>query len=135
VLPAGLLDAAGEDPLTTAQRELEEETGLAATEWRVLIDVASSPGFTDESVRVYLAEGLRDVGRPESHDEEADLTMHWFELEDAVQMVLRGEIVNATAAAGILAAHAVNVDDEPIRPADAPWPVRPTAFAARQEHR
>jgi 8-oxo-dGTP pyrophosphatase MutT (NUDIX family) len=132
-LPAGLLDAAGEDPLTSAQRELNEETGLAATDWLVLIDVASSPGFTDESVRVYLARGLTDIGRPESHDEEADLTVHWFELEEAVQMVLRGEIVNATAAAGILAAHAATVDDEPTRPADAPWPDRPTAFARRQE--
>jgi 8-oxo-dGDP phosphatase len=134
-LPAGLLDAPGEDPLTAAQRELKEETGLAAADWRVLIDVASSPGFTDEAVRVYLARGVSDVGRPAGDDEEADLTVHWFELEEAVRMVLRGEIVNATAAAGILAAHAVTVDNEPTRPADAEWPDRPTAFAARQGDR
>jgi ADP-ribose pyrophosphatase len=134
-LPAGLLDEAGEDPLTTARRELKEETGLAATDWRVLIDVASSPGFTDESVRVFLARGLTEVGRPKAHDEEADLTVHWFRLEEAVLMVLRGEIVNATAAAGILAAHAVTVDAEPTRPPDAPWPDRPFAFARRQGNR
>ncbi len=50
-LPAGLLDVAGEDPLLTAQRELAEEAGLAATEWSVLLDLVPSPGFSDESIR------------------------------------------------------------------------------------
>jgi len=88
-MPAGLLDQAGEDPLETARRELAEEVGLAATEWSVLIDVTPSPGFSDESVRVYLATGLTDIGRPElgSDDEEAELEMHWVALDDAVAMV------------------------------------------------
>ena len=131
-LPAGLMDAAGEDPLATAQRELAEETGLAAAQWRVLIDVASSPGFTDESVRVYLAQGLTDVGRPDAHDEEADLTVHWFHIQEAEQMVLRGEVVNAAAASGILAAYAAVVDNHPTRPPDAPWPDRPASLASRR---
>ena len=63
-MPAGLLDVAGEDPLETARRELREEAGLEAAEWAVLIDVAPSPGFSDESVRVYLARGLTEVDRP-----------------------------------------------------------------------
>ena len=68
-----VLDVAGEDPVATAARELEEEAGLAATEWSVLVDVASSPGFSDESVRVYLARGLSEVSRPDlGDDEEAD---------------------------------------------------------------
>lgn len=131
-LPAGLLDEAGEDPADTAARELREETGLAAASWRVLVDAASSPGFTDESVRVFLARDLTHVGRPEADDEEADLTVHWFDIEEAAQKVLFGEIVNATAAVGVLAAHATIVDGEPTRPVDAPWPDRPRAFAARQ---
>ena len=69
-LPAGLLDVAGEDPRETAKRELAEETGLAAAEWAVLIDVAPSPGFSDESVRVFLARGLREVRRPDLSDDE-----------------------------------------------------------------
>lgn len=131
-LPAGLLDEPGEDPASAAARELREETGLVARDWRVLVDVASSPGFCDESVRVYLARGLDHVGRPEADHEEADLTVHWVGLRQAVDQVLAGEIVNATAAAGILAAHAVIVDGKPTRPLTAPWPDRPSAFAARQ---
>lgn len=131
-LPAGLLDEAGEDPVVAAARELREETGLVARDWRVLVDVASSPGFCDESIRVYLARGLDHVGRPEADHEEADLTVHWLGLRQAVDRVLGGEIVNATAAAGVLAAHAVVVDGKPSRDLDAPWQDRPSAFAARK---
>ena len=131
-LPAGLLDEPGEDPAHAAARELREETGLVAKDWRVLVDVASSPGFCDESVRVFLARGLGHVGRPEADHEEADLTVHWVGLRQAVDQVLAGEIVNSTSAAGVLAAHAVIVDGKPTRPVDAPWPDRPSAFAARK---
>ncbi|MFZ0834805.1 MAG: NUDIX hydrolase [Mycobacterium sp.] len=134
-LPAGLLDAAGEDPLETAKRELQEEAGLAAAEWRVLLDIASSPGFSDESVRVYLASGLAEVDRPHAHDEEADLSVHWFPLEIAAEMVLTGEVVNSSAVAGVLAAYAVVVDGQPSRPLYAPWRDRPTAFTDRRARR
>jgi 8-oxo-dGTP pyrophosphatase MutT (NUDIX family) len=132
-LPAGLLDEPGEAPAVAAARELCEETGLVAQDWRVLIDIALSPGFCDEAVRVYLARGLSQVDRPEADHEEADLTAHWVDLEQAVERVLSGEIVNATAAAGVLAAHGAIVEGRPTRPADAPWPDRPTAFAGRRK--
>jgi 8-oxo-dGTP pyrophosphatase MutT (NUDIX family) len=130
-LPAGLLDMGEELPHLTAARELEEEAGLAAEQWRVLVDVVSAPGFSDESVRIYLATGLSDVGRPEAHDEEADLTVQRVPLADAVQMVFAGEIVNSLAVAGILAAQTMH-DPESLRPVDAPWLDRPTRFRARK---
>ena len=133
-LPAGLLDLGGEPPHISAARELKEEAGLEATEWRVLVDLVTAPGFSDESVRVYLATGITDVGRPEAHDEEADLEVKWVSLEDARRMVLDGEIVNSIAIAGILAAHDVE-DPAALRPADAPWIDRSKAFAARQAHK
>jgi 8-oxo-dGDP phosphatase len=132
-LPAGLLDLGGEPPHVTAARELKEEAGLAATDWRTLVDLDSAPGFSDESVRVYLATGLSDVGRPDAHDEEADLTLRWVPLDEAVQMVLSGQIVNSIAVGGIMAANAVD-DHSALRPVDAPWVDRPTAFARRKGH-
>lgn len=131
-LPAGLLDVAGEDPVATAGRELAEEAGLAATEWSVLVDVAPSPGFSDESVRVYLARGLSEVPRPDlGDDEEADLTHRWIPLTVAARMVLAGEIVNGITAAAVLAAFALSCAPAGARPVDAPWPDRPTRYAAR----
>jgi 8-oxo-dGTP pyrophosphatase MutT (NUDIX family) len=131
-LPAGLLDVHGEAAHLTAARELKEEAGLQASAWRVLVDLDSTPGFSDESVRVYLATGLSEVGRPEAHDEEADMTLQWYALAEAARKVLNGEIVNAIAVAGILAAHAVATGFVEPRPLDSPWIDKPTAFAARK---
>ncbi len=131
-LPAGLLDVVGEPPQETAVRELQEEVGLQAGNWQVLVDLDSAPGFSDESVRVYLATELTEVARPEAHHEEADMTMRWFPVADAVSGVFSGEIVNSIAIAGILAAHAVTEGVAEPRPVDSPWPDKPKAFAARK---
>ncbi|GLZ42941.1 NUDIX hydrolase [Actinokineospora sp. NBRC 105648] len=131
-LPAGLIDHAGEDPLDAARRELAEEVGLAAQDWSVLVDVAVSPGFTDEALRVYLATGLSTVERSEVGEEEADLVARRVPLAEAVRMALGGEIVNAAAVAGVLAAYAVDSGAAPARRVDAPWDGRPRAFEARR---
>jgi 8-oxo-dGTP pyrophosphatase MutT (NUDIX family) len=131
-LPAGLIDHAGEDPVEAAKRELVEEVGLAARDWSVLVDVAASPGFTDEVVRVFLATGLSVVDREILGDEEADLVARRVPLAEAVRMALAGEVVNGAAVGGLLAAHAVRSGVAGPRPADAAWPDRPTRFAARR---
>lgn len=130
-LPAGLLDAPGEDPVTTARRELLEEVGYTARDWSLLVDLVPSPGFSDESQRVFLARGLTPADQPPGTDEEADLEVIQLPLADAVRQVLTGEIVNGPAVAGLLAAHAVLAGIAQPRPADAPWPDRPTRFANR----
>ena len=134
-LPAGLLDVNGEAPHLTAARELREEAGLQAQSWQVLVDLDSTPGFSDESVRVYLATGLTQVDRPEAQDEEADMTMQWYPIAEAVRRVFSGEIVNALAVAGILAAYAVRKGLAQPRPVDTPWVDKSTAFATRQANR
>jgi len=131
-LPAGLLDVDGEPAHLTAARELKEEAGLQAATWQVLVDLDSTPGFSDESVRVYLATGLTEIDRPEAHDEEADMTVRWYPLADAAHQVLSGEIVNAIAVAGILAAQAVATGFSQARSVDSPWQDKPKAFAARK---
>ncbi|MDQ2882144.1 MAG: NUDIX hydrolase [Actinomycetota bacterium] len=131
-LPAGLLDAPGEEPVAAAQRELLEETGFTAREWSVLVDIAPSPGFSDEVVRIYLARGLAEGGRPTGpDDEEADLVVVRRPLVKAVCQVLAGEIISAPAVAGLLAAQAVLAGTAQPRPVDAAWPDRPTRFADR----
>lgn len=131
-IPAGLLDAPGESPLDAAARELGEETGLGADRWSVLVDVALSPGFTDEAVRIFLAEELHEVDREDPEHEEADLQIARVPLAEAVDMALRGDLVNATAVSGIMALAAARAVGTELRPPDAPWPDRPTAFGVRK---
>lgn len=125
-LPAGLRDVAGEDLLRTAERELAEESDLRAGRFDLLIDLYTSPGFTDESIRIFLARSLSPVPDAERFartDEEADLEIAWFDLHEAVAMVFRGEITNAAAVGGLLAA--ARARDEgwaTLRPADFPLP-------------
>ncbi len=130
-LPAGLIDHLGEDPLSSAKRELVEEVGLAAEHWSVLVDVAASPGFTDEVVRVFLATGLTVVDRELLGDEEADLVARKVPLVEAVGWALAGEIVNGAAVAGLLAAQMVRMSGATTREPDAPWEDLPTRFSTR----
>ncbi|MFY9913283.1 MAG: NUDIX hydrolase [Nocardioidaceae bacterium] len=105
-LPAGLLDVPGEDPQVAAQRELAEEAGLAARHWSVLIDLLTSPGIHDESVRIYLAEDLREVDPPDdfvAHHEEAHMGRHWMPLSELVAGILAGDIKDGLTVSGSLA--------------------------------
>lgn len=139
-LPAGLLDKPDESPIDAARRELAEEVDLAADRWRVLVDIDLSPGFTDEALRLYLADGLHVLAAAERVDEEADMAVEWLPIGDAVSRVFTGDIVNATSVAGILAAAAalagtVELPDIELRDVEAPWTDRPTALADRKHAR
>ncbi|MGA8112142.1 MAG: NUDIX hydrolase [Actinocatenispora sp.] len=121
-LPAGLTDEAGERPVDSARRELAEETDLTAARWDLLVEIHSSPGCSDELIRVYLARDVADVPVADRHHrvgEEAGLTTTWVPLDDAVRMVQSGEITNATCVTGVLAAAgARDAGWAPLRPAD-----------------
>jgi ADP-ribose pyrophosphatase len=96
-LPAGLIDA-GEEPLETARRELREETGLHGGSWRRLASFWSSPGFVDEYVTVFLAEGLEE-GEPEPEEAEEIELVRWSRTEVETQLP---ELEDATTLVGLL---------------------------------
>jgi 8-oxo-dGTP pyrophosphatase MutT (NUDIX family) len=128
-IPAGLRDAAGEPPLETARRELFEETGYRAREWHVLIDYFTSPGFTTERLRIYLARGVHPVGEDDAdagyvrHDEEKYLVNKWVPLAEAVRLAFAGKLHNSAAITGVLAAQSAQATGfRNLRPADAPEP-------------
>jgi 8-oxo-dGTP pyrophosphatase MutT (NUDIX family) len=75
-LPAGKLDVAGEGPLETAKRELVEEIGKRAEEWRELRSFYTSPGFAEERVWIYLAAGLSDASG-DAEEEERIEVVRW----------------------------------------------------------
>ncbi|WP_307874010.1 MULTISPECIES: NUDIX hydrolase [unclassified Frankia] len=129
-LPAGILDEPGEPASVAAARELAEETALRAERWSVLADVWASPGMTDEAFRVFLARGLSEIPVGERYvpvHEEAEMTVARVPLDEAVTRVLDGDISNAMAVVGILAAaRARDIGFATLRPADAPWAARPT---------
>ena len=121
-LPAGLLDVDGEAAVDAAKRELAEEVQLAAERWSLLATTYSSPGFSDERIRIYLAEGLSDVDRPEGfvvEHEELDMTVERVPLAEAVQRVFDGGIRNALAVTGLLAAAQAKATGARLRPLDA----------------
>jgi ADP-ribose pyrophosphatase len=124
-IPAGLRDVAGEPPWHTARRELLEEAGYRARDWRVLADYYSSPGFSTERLRIYLARELEFVPAGERdfvpQDEESQLVPAWLPLDEAVRKVLAGELHNGATALGILASYAARSEGfDRLRPADAP---------------
>ena len=85
-LPAGKLDEEGESPLETGKRELAEEIGKAAKNWRHLTTCYTSPGFTDEQVHVYLATDLYDEHAEADENERIEIRkVPLGELDSAIE--------------------------------------------------
>jgi 8-oxo-dGDP phosphatase len=104
-LPAGLLDIEGEDPMEAARRELGEEADLEAAELSLLVDFHTSPGGSNERLRIYLARGLTATATAyDRFDEEADIVTRWVALDDVVAAVLDGRLRNSILIVAVLAA-------------------------------
>ncbi len=106
-LPAGLLDIAGESPLLAAQRELAEEVDKVAERWDLLADFMTSPGGSNEVLRVYLARGVSEAPEVfERTEEEAGIEVRWVPLDDLVDAVLARDIQNSILVIAVLSAAA-----------------------------
>jgi 8-oxo-dGTP pyrophosphatase MutT (NUDIX family) len=106
-IPAGLLDVAGEPELAAAKRELEEEADLVAAEWIELGTFFTSPGGSNETIRIFQARGLSASTKVfDRTEEEADIVVRWVPLAEAVQGILEGRLRNSILALAVLAAHA-----------------------------
>src|SRR5258708_1524215 len=98
-LPAGRIDP-GEKPLPAARRELLEETGYTADDWKRILHFYASPGFVAETMSVYMATGLR-VGMAQPEDDEV-IHKRMISLPAAVRMVLNGTIRDAKTISSVL---------------------------------
>jgi ADP-ribose pyrophosphatase len=106
-IPAGTLDVhdgVTEDPAVAARRELEEETGHRAATWRRLATFWTAPGFSSELMHLFLATGIAGVGGDDclTPDEDERLELRYVTIEEAHDMVERGEISDAKTILGIL---------------------------------
>ena len=96
-LPAGTLEE-GEQPLDSARRELEEETGLTGGTWRELAAFYTTPGFCRERMHLFAAEGVQSGPASPEEDEQLEL-IRWRVWEVAPRL---GEIEDAKTLAGLL---------------------------------
>ncbi len=136
--PAGLLDHAGEDFQLAAARELAEEAGIAAAQWQVLVDVFTTPGANEESLRIFLARDLSAAPVPDgfvADHEEADMEVCWAARADLVDAVFAGQLQNPTMVAGVLALETARLAGklDELRPPSAPWQAREVWRARRAE--
>ncbi|MBY0376079.1 MAG: NUDIX hydrolase [Bryobacteraceae bacterium] len=99
-LPAGKIDE-GETALAAAKRELKEETGLRAKQWKRIANYWASPGFLEEKMNLYLATGLTH-GEAEWADDER-IEMRWFSERELDQAVSRQKIIDGKTLIGFLA--------------------------------
>ena len=98
-LPAGKLDP-GEAPLAGAQRELEEETGYRAIQWKPMVEYYASPGFLGESMKVFIAEGLMAGDAHPEEDEHIDFRL--VKLSEILKMIDKGAIMDGKTLTAVL---------------------------------
>ena len=100
-IPAGKLDA-GEDPLVCAKRELEEENGIIASEWISLGTIATSPGFCNEVIHLYVAKGL---SKGEIHWEEDEyVEVERYTFDELLQRIKEEKIKDSKSLSALLLA-------------------------------
>ena len=101
-IPAGRLDP-GEEPIEAAKRELREETGYSAKQWKELISYFPSPGYVEERMTLFLATELV-AGDAEPMEDER-IEMKWFTQEEVHQEIRAGGIIDGKTVIGFFLLH------------------------------
>jgi len=99
-IPAGTLEV-DEDPYACAVRELQEETGYAASNWSKLLSAYVAPGYSNEIIHIYVAEGLTVIGS--SPEEDESIKVERYPFEKVLEMIESNEIKDAKTITGVLA--------------------------------
>ena len=95
----------GEEPLDCAERELREECGFVAKKFEKLGEILIAPGYSDERIHLFMAATLISCGQ--NLDEDELLTTHVFPFDQAMGMIEKGEIQDATTIVGLTMAYPI----------------------------
>jgi ADP-ribose pyrophosphatase len=101
--PAGTVES-HEDPLTTIQREIEEETGYRAHSWQKLGEFFIAPGYSDEVLYAFLAQDLERLDAPPNPDADEDIETILMTPADFEQAIQSGEAIDAKTMSSYLLA-------------------------------
>ena len=100
-LPAGKADP-GEDPMTTAVRELAEETGYTAESVKHLVSFYPTCGYSSEHLHIYIC---KDLTAGETHlDKDECIDLEWYDPDELINMIMSGMIEDSKTIIGILCA-------------------------------
>ena len=104
-IPAGTLDPE-ESPMACAKRELTEETGFSANQWRKLGEITPVPGYSDERIHIFLATDLTPA--KQNLDKDEVLNVHEIGFDQGIKMIYKGEIQDSKTIAGLFMAKGIS---------------------------
>lgn len=104
--PAGTVER-GEDPLETVQREIEEETGYRADSWKKLGEFFLAPGYSDEIIYAFLAEGLTLLENPPEQDEDEDMETVLMTPQEVESAIHTGDIADSKSISSFMLARSL----------------------------
>lgn len=103
--PAGTVEA-GESPLETIKREIEEETGYRANKWQDMGKFILAPGYSDEYIYAFLAQDLEKLATPPQQDEDEDIEVVLMTEQELEQAILAGDPIDGKTIASFYMARA-----------------------------
>jgi ADP-ribose pyrophosphatase len=107
--PAGTVEP-GEDPLETVQREIEEETGYSGDRWKKLGEFFLAPGYSDEIIYSFLAQGLTKLEQPPEQDDDEDIEIVLMTPEQVEAAIYGGELADSKSISSFMLARPILLD-------------------------